>query len=140
MALLDEVASYLQSQNVAGLPGTTQATATGYTLFKSRLPEAPDKAIALFETGGFPNEDGESGLLDRPTFQVRVRATINAYSTARTKIEAVRTALHQVGNESLSGRYFAGITAETAPLSLGYDANNRPGLVMNFRALRSRTS
>ncbi len=141
MALLDEVATYLQTQAVAGLPGSTVVTASGWTLAKGYLPEAPDKVVALFETGGRANEQNAvTGLLDRPTFQVRVRSSVLAYSTARTKIEAVRTALELVGNESLSSRYYAGILSETAPLSLGLDANKRPHLAMNFAALRSRTT
>ena len=140
MALLDEVAVQLVGQSVAGLPGTTGVTATGWTLTKAHLPAAPDKVVAVFETGGRANEMMDGGLLDRPTFQIRVRSSPNDYATARTKIEAVRTALHLIGNEALSSRYYAGITADAEPIPLPVDQNNRPGLVMNFSAWRSRTT
>lgn len=140
MALLDDVAVRLVSQSVAGLSGTTTATATGWTLFKAVLPPAPDKVVAVFETGGRANENNEGGLLDRPTFQVRVRGTANAYEVARTKIAAVRTALEGVLNESVNSRYYAGMLADAEPFPLPVDANNRPSLVMNFTAWRSRTT
>lgn len=140
MALLDDVAACLSAASVAGVSGSTVATATGWTLFKATLPPAPDKVVAVFETGGRANENMESGLLDRPTFQVRVRAGVNAYDTARTKIAAVRTALEGVLNESVNSRYYAGMLADSEPIPLPVDANNRPALVMNFTAWRSRTT
>ena len=133
MALLDEIATRLQGQGV-GTTGSTQS----WFVAKGFLPPTPDKCIALFETGGFPNDAHESALIDRPTFQVRVRSDAFGYSTGRTKIGAARTAL-EIGNSTLSGRRYVHIVAQSEPVSLGVDDNNRPALVMNFTALRSRT-
>lgn len=134
VALLDEIAARLKTQGV----GTTASTASWFVA-KGFLPPTPDRVIALFETGGFPNDPHESALIDRPTFQVRVRGNAYGYSTARTKIGAARTAL-EVGNSTLSGRRYIHIVAQSEPVSLGQDENNRPSLVVNFTALRSRTS
>lgn len=102
------------------------------------MSPAPDRAIGIFETGGFANDGHESALIDRPTFQVRVRGPQGGYSTARAKIAAARTAL-EVGNTTLSGRRYVHIVAQSEPASLGSDENGRPELVINFTALRSRT-
>jgi len=102
------------------------------------MSPAPDRAIGVFETGGFPNDPHESALIDRPTFQVRVRGPKGGYSTARAKIAAARTAL-EIGNSTLSGRRYVHIVAQGEPVSLGMDENQRPELVLNFTALRSRT-
>ena len=131
--LLDEIATRLQSQGV----GTTASTASWFVA-KGFLPPTPDKCIALFETGGLPNDPHEAALVDRPTFQVRVRGDAYGYSTGRAKLGAARTAL-EVGNTTLSGRRFIHVVAQGEPVSLGQDENNRPSLVMNFTALRSRT-
>jgi len=131
--LLDEIGTRLTGQGVA----STASTASWF-LAKGFLPPTPDKVIALFETGGFPNDGHESALIDRPTFQVRVRGDAFGYSTARTKSAAARTAL-EIGNASLSGRYYVHVVAQGEPVSLGQDENNRPSVVMNFTALRSRT-
>lgn len=138
--LADELATLMVSQNVAGLPGSTQATVTGWTLAKGELPELPDRIVAIFETGGFPDELGLTGDIERPTFQIRVRGSPKGYATARTKCDAIRTALHTIGNENLAGRRFVHLLAATAPIALGQDANNRPGFSINGQAVRSQTT
>jgi hypothetical protein len=135
MALLDEVAARLISQSV-GVSGTTAA----WTVFKGYEPALPDKVITVFETGGLPNQGHEGNVLDLPTFQVRVRGDAFGYSTARTKIAAARTALEGMTAGTFSGRYYCQVTANSEPISLGQDASHRPELVMNFTALRSRSS
>jgi len=131
--LLDEIAARLIAQSV-GVAGST----ANWVVKKGWMPPAPDRAIGIFETGGFPNDGHESALIDRPTFQVRVRAPKGGYSTARTKMGAARTAL-EIGNSTLSGRRYVHIVAQGEPVSLGCDENARPELVLNFVALRSRT-
>lgn len=131
--LLDEVSARLIAQGV----GVTGSTAN-WVVKKGWMAPQPDRAIAVFETGGFPNDPHESALIDRPTFQVRVRGPKGGYSTARTKIGAARTAL-EVGNTTLSSWRYIHIVAQGEPVSLGMDQNQRPELVMNFTALRSRT-
>lgn len=133
MALLDEIAARLIAQSV-GVSGST----ANWAVKKGWWSPSPDRAIAVFETGGKPNDQGQ-GLIDRPTFQVRVRGPKGGASTARTKMAAVRTAL-EGGPLTLSSRYYVQITADTEPISLGSDTNQRPEYVMNFTALRSRTT
>ena len=135
MALLDEVAARLISQAV-GVQGTTAS----WSVFKGYEPPTPAQAITLFETGGFPNQPHEGQMLDVPTFQVRVRGanTSTGYPAARTKIAAARTALEAMTG-TFSGRYYCQVVAQNEPISLGQDATNRPILVQNFTAHRSRT-
>ena len=133
MALLDEISARLIAQGV-GVAGST----ANWVVKKGWMAPAPDRAIGIFETGGFPNDGHESALIDRPTFQIRVRAPKGGYSTARAKIAAARTAL-EVGNTTLSGRRYVHIVAQSEPSFLGYDDNQRPELILNFTALRSRT-
>ena len=134
--ILDELATYLQSQGVA----STSQTAN-WAVFKGYEPSSgPHKCLTLFETGGDQNEQHISTPIDRPTFQVRVRSDDFGYSTGRAKMSAARTALELIGNSTLSGRRFVHVVAMSEPISLGVDENSRPRWVMNFRAIRSRTS
>lgn len=133
MALLDEISARLIAQGV-GVAGST----ADWVVKKNWMAPAPHRAIGLFETGGFPNDGNESALIDRPTFQVRVRGPKGGASTARAKIAAARTAL-EIGNSTLSGRRYVHIVAQSEPTFLGMDENQRPEYVMNFTALRSRT-
>lgn len=140
--LLDEVVSLLTSTGVAvaKLPGSTSTIS--WTIYKSLLPDRPDTAIVLTETSGEP----PYGRFDagRPTFQVRVRGaridrSTSAYSDARAKIEEIKAALHARAASTLYGSYYAGIWAEQDAYALGYDENNRPELVVNFRTARDST-
>jgi len=132
--ILDELATYLQGQGVAS---TSQSAA--WALFKGYEPSTPDKCISLFETGGDPNEQNVNTPIDRPTFQLRVRADDYGYSTGRAKIAAARTALELIGNSTLSSRRYIHVVAMSEPVSLGLDENQRPRWVQNYRAIRSRT-
>lgn len=144
MALLAEVANRLVSQSVGGLPGTTQVTDTGWTIYQSLMPATTGASIAILETGGFAPL--WKAALNYPTFQVRVLAARLDYGTGRAKLDAIQTALHAVGNQILTesgstgGQWYVGIGAEGDALNLGYDENDRPLLAQNYLALRSRTT
>jgi len=139
MPLPDEVASYLQTQGIA----PTGSTAS-WSIAKGYEVDSPDRLITILETGGFPNDPrpAPDNTIDRPTFQLRVRGPANGYSTARATIGAARLVLDQVNNMRIgpSSWYYLSIRAVHEPLSLGVDNQQRPTLVMNFAAIRSRTS
>lgn len=132
--LLDEIATKLISAAV-GVAGSTAS----WSVKKNFVSPSPDRIIVVTETGGFPNQGHASALIDKPTFQLRVRGPKGGSSTARTKIGDARTALEGVNAVTLTGRYYVMIQAHAEPTFLGFDANQRPEYVMNFTALRSRT-
>ena len=124
--LLDDIASYLQQQGIAGV-------------YKGFMPDKPDNCVVLFEYAGEPMEltmGSGDPTLERPDLQVRVRNT--SYSAARSKIEDVVDALHGLANEVLGDRRYLLIRANQSPESLGLDANNRSEFVCNFSVLKER--
>lgn len=130
MALLDEIATYLEDKNV----GTV-----GTDLFMGFMPDKPDNCVALFEYAGEPMEltmGSGDPTLERPGLQVRVRNT--SYSAARSKIEDVVDAFHGLANQTLSGTRYLLIKANQSPESLGLDQNNRSEFVVNFSVLKER--
>jgi len=127
MALLDDIGSALTT---AGLVGG----ATGWTLYKSYFPDKPDQVVGLFETGGDDPDLTEGTKYDMPSFQVRVRGQEFEYDTARTKIEAVFSTLHDA---TVSGYIFV-FAVNSGPIPLGYDKNNRPDLSWNFQTMKAR--
>lgn len=134
--LLDDIAAYLVTQGI----GVATSSASGYRVVKGFMPPNPDKVIGLFETGGAaPNR--YPGDLDYPRFQVRVRGAAFGYSTARQKLWSVFTTLQAVDNTTtLNGWVYVSVEAVSDVIGFPLDSNNRPEVVMNFRALRSRTS
>lgn len=124
--LLDDIASYLQQQGIAGV-------------YKGFMPDKPDNCVVLFEYAGEPMEmtmGSEDAVLERPGLQVRVRD--KSYSAGRARIQAVVDALHGLANEVLGDRRYLLIRANQSPESLGLDANNRSEFVCNFSVLKER--
>ena len=138
--LLDEIGTRLDDSGIASSSGDD-----GWVLVKSMLPDSSalqNKVVALIETPGeAPDAYTE---LDKPHFQVLVRgdsiATVSsAYSVASAKADEIKRDLHAITPGSLSGRHYAGIWALQDPFLLEMDKSDRPVLVVNFRAFRSRT-
>lgn len=130
MALLDDIATRLQTDGI----GTIGAS-SGWAIFKAALPDGPDTAVALFETGGDAPE--ERYALDRPTFQVRVRGDAWGYSAARTKMQDIFAALH--AQEANVGSDYVYIYAvQSGPIQMGHDESDRPHLSLNFRVVKKR--
>src|SRR5262245_42728080 len=87
MGLLEDLASTLQTAGVGTL---------SQDLFLGLLPDAPDRALALYETGGLPPLYVHQSLLPsliRPGVQVRVRSA--AYEDGRAHIQDAYDALCQ---------------------------------------------
>ena len=138
--LLDEIGTRLDDSGIASSSGDD-----GWVLMKSMLPDSSalqNKIVALIDTPGeAPDPYTE---LDKPHFQVLVRgdsiATVSsAYSVASAKADEIKRDLHAITPGSLSGRHYAGIWALQDPFLLEMDKSDRPVLVINFRAFRSRT-
>ena len=145
MALLEEIGGKLTAAGLCSSSGMN-----GYVLVKSWLPDSTvlqDRVVAIIETGGFaPMLPVE---IDQPTFQIKVRGNVAAatsagYSGARAEAESIKNTLHGLGGvllptTSAPNRYYVQVAAQQEPALLHYDQQQRPVIVCNFRAMRSRT-
>lgn len=124
MSAIDTVATYLQAAGIGTL---------GTNLFKGHMPDSPQDAIALFDTGGVaPYVDLPT---KKPTFQVLIRNA--SYLAGQTKLETIRAALHQKMETNLnvtSGTYFLYIFLISEGGAIGKDANGLDLFSVNFRA------
>jgi hypothetical protein len=121
MALLDDILTKLQTDNVVDV-------SSGFTGYKSYLPNEPDQAVAILETGGRePDKD-----FAFPTFQVLVRAGPFAYDVARAEMDEVFQSLH---NATISGYVY--VFAISDPTPVGYDQLNRPVLSLPLKAMKA---
>lgn len=103
------------------------------TLFRGYLPESPDAAIAVLDTGGVAGDHYVP--TKNPTFQVMIRSV--DYDTGRAKLDAVITALDQKKMQTLvpNGTFFMSIYALTPGGHLGRDENDRDLFSVNFICL-----
>lgn len=127
MALLDDVGTLLDNASVTG-------GATGWLLNKSFMTDEQDQVVTVTEGVARPSDHTSGTVHDFPTVQVLVRGAKLDYAAARTKMDAVITALN---DSTVSGQVF--MLLRQSPLSLGVDALQRPMISANFDIMRVRT-
>lgn len=109
--------------------------AAGYTVMRGVLSDAPDKQIALFETGGSGPSLflGGSTAVDQPALQVMVRGAAHDYDGPRLVVERLYQAMAGWGGFTASSVRYLGVTPLQAPFVLDRDASER--VVFCFNAL-----
>lgn len=120
--LIDNIASYLQTLTIGTI---------GTTIFKSYMPDSVDDAICILDTGG-PEPDKYLPTR-KPTFQVFIRAS--DYTAGKTKLDEVRTALHQLANATLGTTYFYYILAQSEGGHVGRNERGLDEFSINFVCL-----
>lgn len=127
MSMISDIADYLVTQGVASQVGSD--------IWYNYMPDADNvnNAIGVFDTGGL--EPDIYLPTKEYTFQVYIRAA--SYALGKAKLDAVRTALHQLMNTTVGSTYFYFIFAinEGGVVSAGKGEDTR-GMVelsINFR-------
>jgi hypothetical protein len=128
--LLDEIGAFLEAAGIG---------AVGQVIFLGGIPVAAnDQAVILRETSGFRPDfiHNQTGVaIDKPSLQVTVRD--RHFEQARLRIKTVAETLTAVANQTISGtRYLRIAPAQSSPIDLGPDENNRHRLVMNFDVMK----
>jgi hypothetical protein len=128
MALLDSLGTYLQTQGVG-----TLAT----NIFLGRMPDTPDACVVLIEdTGNGPMHvlGASAYAIQRPRVRAFTRAARNDYPAARTKAEAVRTALGAIRDTTLSGVTFLCVNTTSDLYPVMRDGDDRVMIGIDFVA------
>jgi hypothetical protein len=130
--LVDDIGAALVAANI----GHTTATAADWRIYFGYLQDPPDRAICIYETGGEMPET--NWLIDRPSFQIRVRGNPDDYQAVRTKIQDVFNLLH-AGEVAVGTDYVFIYAVQSGPIPLGQDEKRRPHLVQNYKVMKKRT-
>lgn len=106
--------------------------------FVGFMPSTPDAAVMIKLTGGLPQPSKEPD--DRPTVQILVRGTRQDRQGALDWAVAILGALNCLDGVTLDEGgadevYVVGLTAaQSAPIDIGKDDNDRHELSLNFDA------
>jgi hypothetical protein len=133
VASVDEFAAFLDSSSTRFTVGTN--------LWVNWMPDEPDTAATIYETGGLaPVQRFGNDLpaFERPGFQMICRAA--ASSSARANIHAAWTLAQQVANEELSSKTWLRIEPLQSPFFLERDPRGRYVYAVNFVGMRATTS
>ena len=111
----------------------------GEVLFAGKMPEAPDRCVAVMEYAGRPPvetfRDGET--LDLPRVQVLCRAGRDDYLTAQADAMGAYGGLDAYA-ALWSGIHILRCVPISTPSSLGPDSNDRPILSARFEVVTPR--
>lgn len=129
MSVLDDVRLYLIDGGVT------------FPIYLGAMPEGPDRAVALYETGGLPPIHGMHAgpggpLVERPRVQVVARAEQGGYAAARAEVERAKDLLDWMPDGTVNGTRYLHGEAVQEPFGFGVDANNRPRVACNFQLVK----
>lgn len=123
---IDEVTDYLIAENVV--------TAMGTDLFQNYLPDDPDAALLVRETGGSPGEKGLGvvGLqFEHPAFQFLARGAADDPDTPRALCQAAKVAIAKIEATTLGSTLYLLANILQEPFSLKQDEKQRWSFVFN---------
>jgi len=119
MSLISDVSQYLQTKGVGTL---------GTSVFYSYMPESIETGVCVIDTGG--QEPDPYLPTKEPTFQVFVRGT--TYTIGKAKLDAVRSALHQISGTTIGSTFFFFILASSEGGHIGRNENGNDEFSINF--------
>jgi Bacteriophage minor capsid protein len=105
------------------------AIMTDWVIMISRMrdgADAPNKSIAIYDTGGRSPEPGLD--IGYPTVQIVVRGEPDGYADAHKRCRSIRDVLLGRPSETRGGDVWASVTMVGDIIPLGYDAEERPEL------------
>lgn len=122
---------------VSATVGSATPTAD-WSIHVSKMPDGegvPDRAIAIFDTGGGEENANPKWLLDYRTIQIRVRARQDEYADAYAKIAQCKDVLLGLPPTTVGGDEWNSVTSLGDITFLGRDDNDRPELVYNLQII-----
>ena len=104
------------------------------------MPEKPDEAIQLVETGGMapvPQMSSATGVVveERPSVQVIRRSP--SYQRARVEMGVIFGLLQGLGGRTINGTAYKWVEAMQSPFALGQDESGRTLIACNFRVFKA---
>ena len=126
MPVASDTASYLAS-NLTG------SHVVGTDIFAGLLPDTPDTAICLFQTGGGKPDPIES--VEYPGLQILVRAPV--YTDAWTLANKVFRLLAGTINTTIGSVVYHHFEAMASPLDAGVDSHGRAIFTLAFLVMKN---
>lgn len=129
MTLLEEIIAYVSGLGLDVGP-----------MFSTKLPAAPDRAVAVARYGG--PESRLADNYDEPRLQFRCRGPAADVRVAERDAELLYDRLNGIEDIVLPGGTLLSLMVglQAGPVYIGQDANKRDEYTVNFRTEIARTS
>lgn len=101
------------------------------TIYRGFMPDTPDEAMQIVETGGYPSVYAFGRVVEeRPTLQLMRRSLVA--NRARAELNYIKNMLDGFGDRNINGCHYKWISALQPPFPLGRDMSNREEFAMNI--------
>ena len=110
---------------------TTHVGVSGWVLYSGIMPETPDRAITVTDTGG--TEPNPKWLLDFPAAQIMVRGNVGDYVAVFTEANTIKNILLGLDSQDVGGDRWVSVLVGSDVTFIGFDDNQRPRWVLNLR-------
>jgi hypothetical protein len=111
----------------------------GTDIFEGRMPDTPDRVIALTSYMGAPGVNVHNlpgTAIQKPHLQVAVRDA--SYAAAEALVQQVYAAVDAIRNQVLSGVSWLAAMTLQPPFLMNRDANEKPVFVFNIEVWRAQ--
>lgn len=130
--MLQELKDRLTSQSLV---------ASGYTVYRDVLPDTPDKAIALYETGGSGASIAFGGdVVEHPTIQIVVRGAPDDRQTPLQAIQKIYQGILAWGAFVQGTTRYVDVTPIQAPYLFDRDDAKRVKFAFNCTVEKGLTA
>ncbi len=124
--LLDDVGDYLSTGGLGLTSGTN--------LFLGMLPDKPEQACGIYETGGFfpihaMAASAGNAVVERPRIQIVTRSA--TYQGARQLMHNIYKRLDGLRDVTINSTRYLYMQAVSSPAQMGLDGSGRPRIVLN---------
>jgi len=109
-----------------------EATAVTWPVSLDYMPDSPDQAIAVYNTGGTDPERDKIGGRWQPSWQVLMRGAPDDREPVIDAALVINTALEGAGAITGARRVMAG---QSNPIPVRLDERRRPVYSLNYRAV-----
>lgn len=122
------------ARDIASLLQTLGVGTEGTDIFLGRIPEETDLSMALFDLPGIGPDP--RWKRDDVLVQIVVRGNRNEYQTTYNFAQSVKDALLACNPTTINGSLYSLIVMLGDVGFIGYDDDQRPKFLMNFRVVR----
>jgi hypothetical protein len=109
-----------------------EATAVTWPVSLDHMPDSPDQAVAVYNTGGADPERDKLGERWQPGWQVLLRGAPNDREPVIDAALIINAALEGAGSVTGMRRVLAG---QSNPIPVRLDEKRRPVYSLNYRAV-----
>jgi hypothetical protein len=112
----------------------TFAASSGWGIFIGEMPDKPDTAITVYDTGGM--DPNPAFAQDQPAVMVKVRTAPGDYLQGWARAHAIKNALLGLPSQTINGTRYVLCNMKGDINQLGRDESRRMAFSLNFQLIR----